>query len=110
MRYWLSYDLGLQGQYEDLFGWLDKQEAKECGDNVATFLSPKSRDAIIKEIASLFNARRNDARGGPPPVAFDKPRIYLIDMNHGGKFILGKRKVAPWTGYAQTVLESGEEK
>jgi hypothetical protein len=36
-RYWLSFDLGLQGDYDSLYAWLDKQGAQECGDSVATF-------------------------------------------------------------------------
>ena len=35
---WLSYDLGIRGDYESLYSWLDDHEAKECGDSVA-FLS-----------------------------------------------------------------------
>jgi hypothetical protein len=31
MRYWLIYDLGLQGHYDELFAWLDQHKAKECG-------------------------------------------------------------------------------
>ncbi len=30
---WLSYDLGIQGDYPSLYEWLDKHQAKECGDN-----------------------------------------------------------------------------
>jgi len=41
MRYWLIYDLGLQGHYDELFAWLDQHKAKECGDNAATFVSNK---------------------------------------------------------------------
>ena len=29
---WLSYDLGVDGDYENLYAWLDHKEAKECGD------------------------------------------------------------------------------
>ena len=32
---WLSYDLGIGGDYESLYSWLDNHEAKECGDSVA---------------------------------------------------------------------------
>ncbi len=106
MRYWLCYDLGLQGRYEDLFGWLDKHGAKECGENVATFLSTKTREAIKRELSSVLELSKE--RGGPP--ALNGPRIYMIDMKHGGKFIFGRRKVAPWTGYAQVLSDSGEER
>jgi len=39
MRYWLSFDLGLRGNYELLYAWLDAMEAKECGDNVEEALA-----------------------------------------------------------------------
>jgi len=96
MRYWISYDLGLRGDYEDLYAWLDKHNARECGDSVATFLSDKSREQIAKDLSRMLDPERN-------------PRIYIINMKQGGKFILGRRKPAPWTGFAQ-VLESGEER
>ena len=96
-RYWVSFDLGLSGEYEELYAWLDRQEARECGDSVATFRSIKSREQIEKELEQVVNMKR-------------KPRIYIIDRHKGGGFFIGKRRVAPWTGYAQTSLDSGEER
>ena len=96
-RYWLSFDLGLSGEYTDLYAWLDRQGAKECGDGVATFKSAKSRETIKSELARFLSPKRN-------------PRIYLIAFHQGGRFIFGRRKVAPWTGYGQASLDSGEEK
>src|SRR5262245_8598298 len=32
---WISYDLGVRGDYEGLYAWLDQHKAKECGDSVA---------------------------------------------------------------------------
>ena len=29
---WISYDLGIRGDYEGLYAWLDSHRAKECGD------------------------------------------------------------------------------
>ena len=105
-RYWISFDLGLQGNYEDLYAWLDRQDykdkgdrqgAKECGDNVATFVSDKSRNAIEKEVIANLGGQRN-------------ARIYIVTMAGGGKFVLGKRKFAPWKGYAEVASDSGEER
>jgi len=36
-RVWLSYDLNIKGDYENLYIWLDAHKAKECGDSMATF-------------------------------------------------------------------------
>jgi len=80
MSYWLFYDLGLQGHYDELFAWLDQHKAKECGDNVATFVSNKSRQGVVKEIATILDQKKN-------------PRIYIITRKHGGKFVFGKTEV-----------------
>jgi hypothetical protein len=96
-RYWLSFDLGLRGDYGELYAWLDHQEANECGDGVAAFKSEKSRDTIKTELGRFLDVNRN-------------PRIYLITMHEGGRFLFGRRKVAPWTGFAQTSTDSGVEK
>ena len=32
---WLSYDLGVKGDYEGLYAWLDDHNAEECGNSVA---------------------------------------------------------------------------
>ncbi len=96
-RYWLSFDLGLRGNYEELYEWLDDLDAKECGDSVATFLSAKSREQIADELSNLLGSDK-------------KARVYIINMNQGGKFILGKRKVAPWVGYSRQAVETEEEK
>jgi hypothetical protein len=74
----------------------DKQQAKECGENVATFRSEKSRDQIAKELRGILDLQRG-------------PRIYIIGLQEGGRFFFGKRKVAPWAGYAQTSVDSDEE-
>jgi len=97
IRYWVSFDLGLRGDYAELYGWLDKLQAQECGDSVATFLSEKTREEIVEELSEVLSQEKN-------------PRVYVIDRKKGGRFVLGKRKLASWSGYAQTVLDSGDEK
>ena len=90
MRYWLSFDLGLRGEYEDLYMWLDAMEARECGENVATFLSEKTGEQIKTELSDILDERA---------------RVYIITRKQGGRFILGKRKRAPWSGYAQDLFD-----
>ena len=117
-RYWLAFDLGLQGDYDDLYSWLDKQKAKECGGNVATFVSTKTRDQIVRELSGILDPKKSYAEGQSARLGDlsgilepkGRPRIYIISMKQGGKFILGKRTFAPWTGYAQVSLESEEER
>jgi hypothetical protein len=97
MRYWLSFDLGLHGDYDVLYAWLDKLGALECGDSVATFKSEKSRDQLVRELRNLLDEKKN-------------PRVYIVSMKLGGKFVLGRRKArAPWTGYAEISVSGGED-
>jgi len=90
---WLSYDLGVDGDYENLYSWLDDKEAAECGDSVAAFRYEYMKDIeeeIKKDIQQYVALRKND-------------RIYIIfrdDKKMKGKFIFGGRKKAPWSGYA----------
>jgi len=96
---WMSYDLGLKGDYENLYDWLDSHQAKECGDNLAAFEFEFEHD-LLKELAEDLKTK----------VQLDKAnRIYVIYpysdspgscMRRKGKFLFGKRKPAPWSGYA----------
>ena len=83
-RYWLSFDLGLRGNYDSLYEWLDRQEAQECGDSIATFRSDRTRDQIAKELAEILRGTKN-------------ARAYLINLKEGAglcwereKYPLGK--------------------
>ena len=40
MKQWvfLSYDLGFQGNYSELYKWLDTHKAQECGDSYCRFI------------------------------------------------------------------------
>lgn len=93
----LSFDLGLRGNFEDLYEWLDSIGAKECGDSVATFVTEKNREQITEELSTLLG---------------EKARVYIIgklDGKAGGRFIFGKRKRAPWSGYGGFIPEAEDE-
>ena len=49
-RYWISFDLGLMGDYSHFYKWLDEQNAEECGSGTAAIVSSKSLDEMIAEI------------------------------------------------------------
>jgi len=92
---WISYDLGLKGDYTGLYTWLDTLQAKECGDSFAFFQMEDNGDLkqiIKKEIENNVNINKSD-------------RIYIIYLNEKtgkttGSFICGGRKRAPWEGYS----------
>lgn len=100
---WISYDLGIRGDYERLYAWLDKYGAKKCGDSLAV-IQVKMNDvptALSRELKRQVTLSRTD-------------RVYIIyrDGLTGavkGKFIFGGRKRAPWQGYGQVAGETGED-
>ena len=95
IRYWVSFDLGLHGNYDALYEWLDRQGGQECGDSVATFRSDRSREQIAKELREVLRGTKN-------------ARVYLINMKDGGRFLLGRRKVSPWNGFAQVPADTAD--
>ncbi len=99
--FWLSYDLGLKGDYNSLYSWLDKHKAKECGDSFAVFKftckTNKPKDEIKKDLELSVKFNKTD-------------RVYLIwrddvKKSNVGVFIIGNRKPAPWEGYFSTDTE-----
>ena len=102
---WISYDLGIKGDYQGLYAWLDDHKAVECGNSVAyiqyevakeTDLIPK----LKKELESKIEFKPGD-------------RIYVInsflvdgEKKFRGKFIIGKRKSNPWEGYGSKTEET----
>jgi len=92
---WISYDLGIKGDYETLYIWLDSHGARECGDSVA-YLSYEYEKDIVSEIKTDL---RSKIKIG------EKDRIYLIykkpkTQSWIGMFIFGGRKPAPWEGFS----------
>jgi hypothetical protein len=94
---WLSFDLGVKGDYEGMYAWLDGNDASECGDSLACFLYEHPSEDLLQDMREdLTKSVELDAK---------RNRIYVI-RNVGGKmkgtFIFGRRRNAPWTGVAAT--------
>jgi hypothetical protein len=96
---WMSYDLGITGDYKNLYYWLDERQAKECGDGVAVFVHVEKKDVGNEIRLSLKKSIKIDPQ----------TRIYVIyrkkkppggDEPLTGTFLFGRRKSAPWTGAA----------
>jgi hypothetical protein len=94
---WVSFDLGVKGDYEGMYAWLDGQNAKECGDSVACFWYDHSGKDLLQDLKEdLDNSVELDTK---------RNRIYVIRNVKGkmkGAFIFGRRRNAPWTGVAAT--------
>lgn len=101
---WISFDLGVSGDYEGMYTWLDNHGAKECGDNVA-FLKYEPQGDLVE---ALKKSLKNSVD------LTKKSRVYVIYRTEGsrlrGVFLFGKRRRAPWTGYgAAEEQESADE-
>ena len=93
---WMSYDLGVTGDYEGLYAWLDEHEAKECGSSVACFSFSHTGDVFASLKAEIEGAVTLNRRS----------RIYVMykdkdDDTIKGRFVIGRRKSAPWEGFVR---------
>ena len=89
---WISFDLGVNGDYEGIYAWLDNHTAKECGDSMAfleytwnTDIASELKNELIKNVKIT-----------------SRTRIYMIYNNREGAtgvWLVGSRKQAPWTGF-----------
>lgn len=90
---WISFDLGVQGDYEGIYRWLDERSALECGDSLAGLNYEYSGD-LLDQLHDDLKDKIN---------INNKTRIYVIRLEAGkmkGKFIFGARRQPAWTGMA----------
>ena len=94
----LSFDLGIDGDYQSMYAWLDDHEAKECGDGVA-WLHYDCPDRKQSFEQSLKSSLEDSVKFG------ERSRVYVLhrgeDGKIRGKFIFGRRKSAPWVGFGR---------
>jgi len=101
---WISYDLGLKGDYEGIYSWLDQHEAKECGDNIG-FVNYEWKKNLFLELQKDI---KRHVKITP------KNRIYVIvpsekvPNKYIGKFLFGGRKTPAWEGSAIKKMISDE--
>ncbi|MEW6776807.1 MAG: hypothetical protein AB1405_10970 [Bdellovibrionota bacterium] len=101
---WISYDLGLNGDYDGLYRWFDAHGAKECGDRLATLEFNVKRDLqreLEKDLKKAFKVGKED-------------RLYVIYRDSEtnkvkGRFLFGGRRAAPWIGTSQKLDEVVED-
>jgi hypothetical protein len=90
---WLSFDLGVRGDFEGMYAFLDEHGAKECGDSMAAFSYEFKKDLLAELTKDIQSSVTLDRRA----------RVYVVypkKDRHFGKFIIGKRKSAAWAGFA----------
>lgn len=100
---WLSYDLGVSGDYEGLYSWLENHGAKECGSSVAFLKNYEFEGDLLESLeADVRDAVTLNRRS----------RIYVIFDDDGrlrGQYVVGKRKAPPWTGFGDELEQEADE-
>ncbi|KAB7739837.1 hypothetical protein F2P47_09995 [Parvibaculum sedimenti] len=101
---WISYDLGVRGDYESLYAWLDSHDAKECGDSVAV-LAYEYQGSLVKMLKEEL---------GRTITTDKRTRLYVIYREPStkkmkGNFIFGGRRTPPWTGYSSRDSETVDD-
>jgi hypothetical protein len=95
--------LGLRGDYEGLYEWLDEHDAEECGDSVAYMHYECDGDGLAsmeQELRSAIEVTK-------------KTRVYVVWQDRDGKtkgrFIIGRRRSPPWAGSSSSTSESAPD-
>ena len=101
---WISYDLGVRGDYEGLYVWLDKHRAKECGHNLAHLSYSYSGVLVDALKADLGSSVEMDKRARMYVVFRDE---YTKKMK--GHFLYGGRRASPWAGTSGQDQEDDDE-
>jgi hypothetical protein len=99
--FWLSYDLGLKGNYEGLFSFLDNVGAIECVNKLAYFTYEYQTDDFPDEIQNVIKDKVKIEQ---------KDRFYIIWKTDSGsikgRFLFGGRKRSPWEGFGKMIAEN----
>ena len=100
---WLSFDLGITGDYESMYAWLEDHQAKECGASMA-YIRSYEFDGNLMETLNSDIAANVDLN--------HRSRIYLIFSENGrakGRYLRGNRRAPPWTGYGCFAEQEDDE-
>jgi hypothetical protein len=101
---WISFDLGVRGDYEGLYAWLDRHGAKECGDSIA-FLKYQHNGEMIAALKEDLLEAVDTTRKTRFYVMYREPDTRVMK----GKFIVGGRKASPWEGYSGASTQADED-
>lgn len=96
---WLSYDMGIPGDYEALYTWLDLHAAIVCGRCFA-FLNYSYENDLKRELADEL--RRTFELS-------TRATFYIVyadaqDQKVKGTFVIGRRRSTPWHGHADIAV------
>jgi hypothetical protein len=103
---WMTYDLGVGGDYQGLYAWLDDHEAIECGDGTA-YIKYDVPDSVTSDKDLVACLQKDIKERVDIPQNDTKYRIYIVrkslekDKKNRpvGSFVIGRRKANPWVGF-----------
>lgn len=107
---WLSYDLGIGGDYPGLYKWLDNHKAKECGNSVAFFkykIEEEQLDNLLQILSDDLEKSVELRYGDRLYVIYRKEDVTSCSVK--GNFIFGRRKSNPWEGYGDCEPSRSED-
>jgi len=108
-NFWLSYDLGIQGDYNRMYAWLDNHSAVECGDSAAFLQYDIPYEMNDETFMSFLKKDLEESVSFKPG---DRVYIvrYIVEKKHPyGKFLIGNRKSAPWEGYGDKSADNNDD-
>ena len=108
-KIYLSYDLSIQGDYNNLYKWLDAHQAKECGDSVCLLLyefAGIEKNDTDESSAEMLRVLKKDLTEN---ISFGiSDRIYMMgdlfyktEQKLVGAWVIGSRNAKnPWDGFS----------
>jgi hypothetical protein len=94
---WISFDLGVRGDYQGMYAWLDSKQAEECGDSLA-YMNYEFEDDLVGSLVTDLSKAVEVTKKTRIYVIWQEPESHKMK----GRFILGGRKAPPWAGYGQS--------
>ncbi len=110
-RLWITYDLGIKGDYTGLYRWLDNHGAKEVGNNTATIeydADSLEDDVLCGEIKSDLESSVETDRNTRIYVIRNTSKNSADTPSMRGGFLIGRRKSNPWEGYGDVAVDEDD--
>lgn len=103
----VSFDLGLKGDYNNFYAWLDSNNALECGNSVGVFTRDFAKDNFKAILEEIKNEIASKVRIEPN----DRVYVFMKDEKGSmkGRFLFGSRKRAPWEGFSVKPADDTED-
>lgn len=102
---WISYDLGIEGDYSGMYTFLDRCGALECGDSVARIKNYSYTGNIKSFLSEELKKEVNGIESNRVYYAFYSKENRALRSG----FLFGKRKVAPWKGFSEDLTSLFED-